>query len=122
MLHPVKRAELKAVYVLIFNLYHSLLANSADGKLVIFFLLFTENRIRHFMQIVVTGDNLHEMSNPFFLKLRKYFNMSSAEILLRMLSINSLTLDTSRQYFKNIFVFFSQKIKLAISLKLFSFE
>ena len=29
-----------------------------------FFLLFPENRIRHFMQIVSIGDNLHEMSNP----------------------------------------------------------
>ena len=40
-------------------------ANSADDKLVIFFfLLFSENSICHFMQIVSNGDNLHEMSNP----------------------------------------------------------
>ena len=39
-------------------------ANSADYKLVIFFLVFPENRFWHFMQIVSTGDNLHEMSDP----------------------------------------------------------
>ena len=33
------------------------------------------------MQIVSTGDNLHEMSNPVFLgKKEKHFKMSSAEI------------------------------------------
>ena len=32
------------------------------------------------MQIVSTGDNLHEMSKPIFCKKQeKYFNMSSAE-------------------------------------------
>ena len=32
------------------------------------------------MQIVSLGDNLHEMSNPFFGgKIRLYFQMSSAE-------------------------------------------
>ena len=41
-------------------------ANSADEKLVIFFLFLTENRIWHFMQIVSIGDNLHEMSGPVF--------------------------------------------------------
>ena len=39
-----------------------LLADSADDKLVIFFLFFLENKIWHFMQIV----NLHEVSNPIF--------------------------------------------------------
>ena len=33
-------------------------ADSADDKLVIFFLFFPEKRILHF-----SGDNLHEMSN-----------------------------------------------------------
>ena len=32
----------------------------------IFFLFFRENRIWHFMQIVSSGDNLHEMSNHVF--------------------------------------------------------
>ena len=39
---------------------------SADNILKYFFLFFPENRIRHFMQIVSIGDNLHEMSNPVF--------------------------------------------------------
>ena len=30
----------------------------------IFFLFSPENRIGHFMQIVSSGDNLHERSNP----------------------------------------------------------
>ena len=34
-------------------------------KLMLFFLFFLENRIRHFMHIV-SGDNLHEMSDPIF--------------------------------------------------------
>ena len=38
-------------------------ANSADNKLMIFFL---KNRIWHFMQVVSKGDNLHELSNPIF--------------------------------------------------------
>ena len=42
-------------------------ANSADDKLVLF-IFYKENRILHFMQIVFFGDNLHEMSNPVFLK------------------------------------------------------
>ena len=45
-----------------------------------FFLFFPENSIWPFMQIVYTGDNLHEMSNPvFWEKEEKYFSMSSAE-------------------------------------------
>ena len=40
------------------------LANSADDKLMAFFLFFLESRIWHFMQIVSLGDNLHEVSNP----------------------------------------------------------
>ena len=34
-------------------------ADSADDKLMIFFLFFPENRIKHFMQM---SPNLHEMS------------------------------------------------------------
>ena len=34
----------------------------------IIFLFFRENRFWHFMQIVSIGDNLHEISNPVFLK------------------------------------------------------
>ena len=39
---------------------------SADDILKYFFLFFLENRKRHFMQIVSKGDNVHEVSNPFF--------------------------------------------------------
>ena len=60
--------------------FTTLLANSADDKLVIFFLFFTVNRIWQFMQIVSTGDNLHETSKRVFKEnLEKYFNMASAE-------------------------------------------
>ena len=41
-------------------------ADSADDKLMIFFLYFLANRIWHFMQSVSSGDNLHEVSNPIF--------------------------------------------------------
>ena len=46
--------------------FTTLLANSADDKLMLFFLCFSENRIWHFMQIVSNGDNLHRLSNPVF--------------------------------------------------------
>ena len=39
-------------------------ADSADNKLVIFFLFFLENRIWHFMQIVSKEDSLHEVLDP----------------------------------------------------------
>ena len=48
-------------------------ANSADDNFI-FFLLFQENRIWHFMQIVSIGVNLHEMSKSvFWEKIRKIF-------------------------------------------------
>ena len=31
-----------------------------------FFLFFSENKVWHFLQIVSSGDNLHEMTNPVF--------------------------------------------------------
>ena len=41
------------------------------------------------MQIVSSGDNLHEMSNPiFWRKKEKYIKMSSAEFLPSMQSID----------------------------------
>ena len=39
------------------------------------------------MQIVSSGDNLHEMSKPIFWE-KKYFKMSSAESLPSMLITN----------------------------------
>ena len=73
---PVFKNKMTVLYcdLLTFTI---LLANSADDKSVIFFLIFffQENRIRKFMQIV---SNLHEMSNPvFWVKQEKYFKMSS---------------------------------------------
>ena len=44
----------------------TLLANSADDKLMISSLIFHENRIWHFMQNVSSGDILHEISKPVF--------------------------------------------------------
>ena len=44
--------------------FTTLWANSADNKLMTFFLLFPENENWHFMQTVSNGDNLYEMSTP----------------------------------------------------------
>ena len=45
-----------------------------------FTTFYPENRFWHFMQIVSTGDNLHEMSKHVFKEnKKKYFNMMSAE-------------------------------------------
>ena len=46
-------------------------ANSADEKLMTFFLFFPENWILHFMQIVFIVEILHEMSNLCMGKIRK---------------------------------------------------
>ena len=60
--------------------FTTLYANSADDKLI-FFLFSLENRIWHLMQIVSTGDNLHETSKSvsWKLKIRKYLNLLSVE-------------------------------------------
>ena len=43
------------------------------------------------MQIVSEGDNLHELSNPIFWeKEEKYFKMSSAANLPRVLCVNEV--------------------------------
>ena len=47
--------------------------------LMTLFLLFPANRIWHFMQTVSIGDNFHEISNRFLGKIRKLFQMLSAE-------------------------------------------
>ena len=52
----------KPTRLLIIN-FSMLRENSTEDNLIIFFLLFLENRIWHFMQI---GSNLHEVSNPIF--------------------------------------------------------
>ena len=64
-------------------------ANSADDKLMTFFLYFPQNRIRHFMHI---GDILYKMSNPIFWKKKKkygkYFNKYLLKILPKVISVN----------------------------------
>ena len=49
----------------------------------IFFLIFLENRIRHFMQIVYLGDNLHEVSDS----KKNIVNLSSAESAHSVVSV-----------------------------------
>ena len=51
-----------------FNFYW---ANSAANILMILFLFYAENGILHFMQIVSSGDILHEISNPISGKSKK---------------------------------------------------
>ena len=63
---PSPKIKLKAWMTVSVWIYTTLWANSADDKLLIFFLFSPENRIWHFMQIVSIGDNLHEMSKPVF--------------------------------------------------------
>ena len=46
----------------------------------IVFLVFPENKIWHFMQIV-SGNNLHELSNPVFWKKKKEKNISICGLL-----------------------------------------
>ena len=43
--------------------FTTLLANSANDKLMIFFSFFQENKTWHFGQIVTIGDNLQAVSN-----------------------------------------------------------
>ena len=63
---------------------------SADDNIEICFLFFSENRIWHFMQIVSSGDNLHEMSNPFFFceKWEKYHQFVVCWIAMRVVNVN----------------------------------
>ena len=50
--------------------FTTVLAESADNKLIMFFLFYPEDRIWHFMQIV-SWDNLQEVSNAVFWKNKK---------------------------------------------------
>ena len=45
--------------------FTALWANTTDDTLI-FFLFFSENSILQIMQIVSTGDNLHDLSNYIF--------------------------------------------------------
>ena len=44
---------------------------AAHDKLIIFFLLFPENKIWHFMQIITIGEYLHELTKPVFWEKNK---------------------------------------------------
>ena len=64
----------------------TLWADSADDKLVIFFLFFLQNRIRHFW-----GDNLHEMSDLiFYTKIFQNFLPSMQSVNLQLQQITFL--------------------------------
>ena len=55
---------------------------SADRLIEIFLLIFLRKQVQHFMQIVSSGDNLHEMADPVFWEKtnkKTIMNLSSAE-------------------------------------------
>ena len=52
-------------------LFLMLYSDSADDKLMVFFLFFLENRLCHVMQIASLRDNWHERSNLFSRKNQK---------------------------------------------------
>ena len=67
----------------------------------IFFIFFQENMLWHFMQIVFEGDNLLEMSKPFFLwekKKKTKLEYRLLKFLPCMLSVN-MSMSFSRQLF-----------------------
>ena len=57
----------------------------------IFVIFFPENRIWHFMQIVSTGDNLHEMSDPVFWKkkIKESISLAYAELAKIVVRLNN---------------------------------
>ena len=60
----ITRCKTLQWFVLLIMYQNSYLQLMTDWWFV--FLFFKENRIRHFMQIVSTGGNLHKISNPVF--------------------------------------------------------
>ena len=94
-------------------------ANSADNKLMIFFLFFLENRIWHFMQIVSWGESVRSY---FLGKTRKKISKCC---LLKFLPSNQsvnywpmtfkVPVTTAAEDFLNLFVFyFLEKIRLDV--------
>ena len=56
-----------------------------------FFLLLPENRFYHFMQTVIKGNSLHEISNPVLMANKKnIINLSSAELAWRVVKVKIL--------------------------------
>ena len=70
------------------------LTTAANDNSFIFFLFFRENKSWHFMWIVCSADDSHEISRLVFSekskKKKKKFRMSSAKILLGALRVISL--------------------------------
>ena len=71
-------------------MFTSLWANSADDKLIIFFLVSPENNFFHSMQIASFGDNLHGMPESVFWENKKknISNCCLLKFLPSMLSVN----------------------------------
>ena len=69
--------------------FTTLLANSADSTLVIFFLFFPGNRIWHFLQIVPIGQFAWNVKSCFLEKIGKHISKCRLlKILPRVLSVN----------------------------------
>ena len=66
-----------------------LLKNFSRQYFVIFFLIFLQNRIWHFIQIVSLGYYLHEVSNPF-LQEKKNQSLLSAGFDHTMVNVKQL--------------------------------
>ena len=71
--------------------FTTLLASSADEKLMTLFLLFPRKQDLIFHANCLIGDNLHELLNPvFYEKIRKLFLCRLLKILPRVLSVKQL--------------------------------
>ena len=66
-------------FSLTFTMHWTNSAGDALMKFSYFFFFFRKQDLTHFMQIVFIGDNLHEMSKPFFGGKNKH--MSFADFL-----------------------------------------
>ena len=70
----------RAKYLLLCSSFTTLWANSADNKLMSFFLIFQKTGSEISCKLSPYGDSLHEMSDRVLGKIRIiYFKTSSAE-------------------------------------------
>ena len=84
------------------NLFYSL-CKFSRRHIDYMILIFPENRIWHFMQIVSWGDNLHELSKPtFWQKIKIFQNDVCWDIYSRVLSVKISAL-TYRKYLHSSF-------------------
>ena len=78
--------------------------------LILTFTPSPENRIWYFMQIVSTGDNLHEMSNLVSWENKKNISKVSAKQTSRTgINLSSSSQSYSRQHFYFFLFFISEK-------------